>query len=90
MTGAGLVVDGGAEVPIDWAYLDADAAVRGLLSSGGGARGIQDSGREAAEAVVREALMPFTQPDGRVVMHNVFRYVVSHRASAVQLPLSQP
>jgi hypothetical protein len=25
--------------------------------------------------------VPFTQPDGRVVMHNVFRYVVSHRPS---------
>jgi SAM-dependent methyltransferase len=81
MTEAGLVVDGTAEVPVDWAYADADAAVRGLLSSGGGARAIQDSGREAAEIVVRDALVPFTRADGRVVMHNVFRYVVCHRPS---------
>ena len=81
MEAAGLVVESSAEVPVDWAYADADSAVRGLLSSGGGARGIQDSGREAAEATVRAALVPFTRPDGRVVMHNVFRYVVSRRSA---------
>jgi SAM-dependent methyltransferase len=79
MTAAGLVVESDAEVPVDWAYADADSAVRGLLSSGGGARGVQDAGREAAETVVRQALEPFTGPDGRVVMHNVFRYVVARR-----------
>jgi SAM-dependent methyltransferase len=81
MTAAGLLVEGGAEVPVDWAYADADAAVRGLLSSGGGARAIKDAGRAAAEAAVRGAVVPFTQADGRIVMRNVFRYVVARRAS---------
>jgi SAM-dependent methyltransferase len=79
MTAAGLVVEGSTEVPVDWAYADADDAVRGLLSSGGGARAVQDSGRPAAEVAVRSAVIPFTAPDGRVVMHNVFRYVLAHR-----------
>lgn len=79
MTAAGLIEQGAAEVPVDWAYADVDAAVRGLLSSGGGARAIQDSGRAATESVVREALVPFTGGDGRVVMRNVFRYVVARR-----------
>ena len=78
LTAAGLVVGVSAEVPVDWAYRDADAAVRGLLSSGGGARAIQDSGRAAAAEAVRRAVQPFTQPDGRILMHNVFRYVVAH------------
>ena len=81
MAEAGLIVQRSVEVPVDWAYADADAAVRGLLSSGGGARAIQDVGRAATAAAVRLALVPFTQPDGRVVMHNVFRYVVARRAS---------
>lgn len=81
MTAAGLVVEGSTEVPVDWAYADADAAVRGLLSSGGGARASQDVGRAATEAAVRGALVPFTAADGRVVMHNVFRYVVGRRSS---------
>ena len=60
----------------------------GLLSSGGGARAIQDVGRDAVEAAVREALVPFTtiEDDARdgegagvVAMHNVFRYVVARR-----------
>jgi len=79
MVRAGLVSAVSAEVLVDWAYSGVDAAVRGLLSSGGGARGIQDAGREAAEAAVRRALAAFTRPDGAVVMHNVFRYVVARR-----------
>jgi SAM-dependent methyltransferase len=79
MTEAGLVVDRSAEVRVDWDYADAAAAVRGLLSSGGGARAVQDSGRVAADAAVRAAVAPFTRPDGRIVMHNVFRYVVARR-----------
>ena len=79
MNAAGLALDGSTEVLLDWAYPDADTAVRGLLSSGGGARAVQDSGRAAAESAVRLALVPFTGAHGEVVMHNVFRYVVGRR-----------
>ena len=79
MRSAGLVEHISNEVPVDWAYASADDAVRGLLSSGGGARAIQDSGHAAVEAVVRQSLAPFTRPDGRVVMRNLFRYVVCSR-----------
>jgi len=76
---AGLDVEMATEVPVVWRYADADAAVRGLLSSGGGARAIQDVGRDAVEAAVREAVGPFTDEAGVVAMHNVFRYVVARR-----------
>jgi hypothetical protein len=76
---SGLNVEAAVEVPVDWAYARADDAVRGLLSSGGGARAVQDAGRDAVETAVRAALVPFTRADGSVVMHNVFRYVVAHR-----------
>jgi SAM-dependent methyltransferase len=79
MTECGLSVVASAEVPIVWRYDNADAAVRGLLSSGGGARAIQDAGREAVDAAVRGAVSPFTDADGVVAMHNVFRYVVGER-----------
>ena len=76
---AGLDVEHAAEVSLDWDYASVDAAVRGLLSSGGGARATQDAGRPAAEAAIRGAVAPFTRADGRVVMHNVFRYVLARR-----------
>ena len=79
MAVTGLDVLASAEVPVVWRYDDVDAAVRGLLSSGGGARAIQDSGREAVEAAVRGAVAPFTDSNGNVAMHNVFRYVVGRR-----------
>jgi SAM-dependent methyltransferase len=79
LASAGLVVETTEDVPVEWAYTSADDAVRGLLSSGGGARAIQDSGRAAVEQAVRGALVAFTHADGRVVMRNVFRYVVASR-----------
>ena len=48
LTASGLDVELATEVPVVWRYADADAAVRGLLSSGGGARAIQDVGRDGA------------------------------------------
>lgn len=77
LVSSGLLVEAAEEVPVDWAYASADDAVRGLLSSGGGARAIEDSGRAAVEEAVRSALEPFTRPDGTVVMHNLFRYVLA-------------
>ena len=64
LTACGLEVVTAAEVPVVWRYADADAAVRGLLSSGGGARAIQDAGRDAVEAAVRDAIRPFTAASG--------------------------
>jgi SAM-dependent methyltransferase len=79
LTSTGLTIEAAEEVPVDWAYASADEAVRGLLSSGGGARAVADVGRPAVEQAVRSALEPFTQPDGTVVMHNLFRYVLARR-----------
>ena len=83
MTAAGLTVEVSAEVRVDWAYRDTAAAVRGLLSSGGGARAVHDAGRDATEAAVRGALRPFTSARGQVVMHNVFRYVLGRRPGSL-------
>jgi len=80
LTVCGLSVETSAEVPVVWRYADADSAVQGLLSSGGGARAIQDAGRDAVEAAVRRAVVPFTDKSGVVAMNNVFRFVVARRA----------
>jgi SAM-dependent methyltransferase len=82
MTTAGLDVTGAREVPVDWAFPSADVAVRGLLSSGGGARALQDNDRDTVETAVRAAVAPFIGGDGRVVMHNVFRVVLGRARGA--------
>jgi SAM-dependent methyltransferase len=79
LTDAGLEVTQSGEVPVIWAHDSADRAVRAVLASGGGAMAIAAAGEAAAAQALREALPPFTLPDGRVEMHNVFRFSVGRR-----------
>ena len=79
LASAGLEPAGAGEVPLVWAHEDADRAVRAVLASGGGAMAIEAAGEPAARAALAEAVRPFTRPDGRVVMHNVFRYAIARR-----------
>lgn len=72
---AGLTVESSDEVPVDWAYDEVAHAVRGLRGSGGGTRAVEDVGAEAVGRAIKAALVPFTDADGRVVMHNLFRWV---------------
>lgn len=72
---AGLHVVAAGETPCTWAYPDADAAVRGILSSAGGARAAAVAGRDQVAAAIRDAVLPFTSDAGEVRMRNVFRWV---------------
>ncbi len=79
LTSAGLTPTDSGEVALVWAHDDADRAVRAVLASGGGAMAIEAAGEPAARAALLGAVRPFTNADGRVEMHNVFRYAVALR-----------
>lgn len=81
LNSAGLEPVGGGEVPLVWRHPDADQAVRAVLASGGGAIAIEAAGLEPARAALAEAVIPFTQPDGSVAMHNVFRFAIGRRSA---------
>jgi SAM-dependent methyltransferase len=75
LAAAGLTIESTGEVPVDWVYDEVAYAVRGLRGSGGGTRAVEDVGADAVGAAIEAALVPFTGPDGRIVMHNLFRWV---------------
>ncbi|HEY1715700.1 MAG TPA: class I SAM-dependent methyltransferase [Solirubrobacteraceae bacterium] len=79
LTDARLTVTLDREQPGDWRYADLDHALRGLLSSAGGARAIGLAGEDRVREVLTEALAPFRTPDGAYVMHNRFRLTVAER-----------
>ena len=80
LAGAGLRAGASGEVECVWRYGSLADACRGLLSSAGGTRAAQDAGREAVEAAIAKAVLPFTDPvTGMISMRNVFRW-----ASAVR------
>ena len=77
---AGLRIGAGGEVVCVWRYDSLAGACRGLLSSAGGTRAAQDAGREAVEAAIAAAVVPFTDPaTGVISMRNVFRWVSAVR-----------
>jgi hypothetical protein len=77
---AGLRIGAGGEVVCVWRYDSLAGACRGLLSPAGGTRAAQDAGREAAEAAIAAAVVPFTDPaTGVISMRNVFRWVSAVR-----------
>src|SRR4051812_32197074 len=57
---------------------DADLReVRAIACSAGGARAIEEAGRDAVDATLREALAPFERADGVVNLDNTFRWVAA-------------
>jgi SAM-dependent methyltransferase len=79
LASAGLESFASGEVPLTWGHPDAERAVRAVLASGGGALAIEAAGLEAAREALSAAVVPFTLPDGRVQMRNVFRYAIGRR-----------
>jgi SAM-dependent methyltransferase len=79
LSDAGLDVTESGEVPVVWAHESADLAVRAVLASGGGAMAIAAAGEAAAAQALLDAVKPFTLADGRVAMHNVFRFAIGRR-----------
>jgi len=82
LASAGLEPTQSGEVPLSWVHRDATHAIRAVLSSGGGAMAIEAAGEPAAHAALARAVVPFTRPDGRVEMRNVFRFVIARKAPA--------
>lgn len=76
---AQLTVISDREQPGEWRYADLDRALRGLLSSGGGARAVMLAGEDRVRAAVTVALEPFRTSEGAFVMHNHFRLLVAER-----------
>jgi len=79
MIAAGLELSGAGEVELSWQYANVADAVRGLLSSAGATRAVEDAGEPAVRATIEAALSPFTTPAGSVSMRNVFRWVSAQR-----------
>ncbi len=78
----GLVLTGSGEVQCTWAYPDAEAAVRALLASAGGAGAVAAAGRDAAASAVRTAVRPFTAADSTIAMTNTYRWVSAEKSAA--------
>jgi SAM-dependent methyltransferase len=79
LAAAGLAVTLDREQPGDWRYADLERALRGLLSSAGGARAVGLAGEERVRAVLTEGLQRFRADDGTFVMHNWFHLIVAER-----------
>jgi SAM-dependent methyltransferase len=91
LAAAGLRVTGIGEVECEWRYDTLAGALRGLLSSAGGARAAQDSSREAVSAAIESAVIPFTDPaSGMISMRNVFRWVCASKPRASKPLASTP
>jgi SAM-dependent methyltransferase len=80
MTAAGLELAGAGEVELSWQYASVADAVRGLLSSAGATRAVEDVGEQTVRETIEQALTPFTDAAGVVSMRNVFRWVSAQRA----------
>ena len=79
MVAAGLELAGAGEVGLSWQYANAADAVRGLLSSAGATRAVEDVGEQTVRTTIEGALAPFAASDGSVSMRNVFRWVSAQR-----------
>jgi SAM-dependent methyltransferase len=81
LTGAGLNLSSDQELPGDWHYSDLDAALAGLLCSGGGTRAMAIAGEDRVKDALSPALTRFRQADRSILMHNHFRLLVAERSS---------
>lgn len=76
---AGLRPLAAVEVPVDWHYADADATLRALFASAGGARAIRAAGQLRVAEALLAAMERFKGKDGSVTMHNLFRYLLAEK-----------
>jgi SAM-dependent methyltransferase len=77
---AGLRVVDDGEVMCCWRYVSMDDAIRGLLSSAGGARASQAAGEHAVRDVLQRTLAQFQDPQtSAVILENTFRWVAARR-----------
>jgi SAM-dependent methyltransferase len=74
---AGLAPGETGNVPTPYVYPDVDTAVRAQTASGPAARAAQHAGQEALRTALTTVMSRYRQPDGRVRLDNVFRYLVA-------------
>ena len=78
-----LLVDAGmrperwGEAVCPWHYPSLESAWLALASAGPLVRVLDVAGNQAVYDAFREVFEPFVQPDGTVLQHNVFRWIVS-------------
>lgn len=76
-TQAGLTPVLVEDVECPWTYQNANAAVRGLIASGAGARAAMAVGENAARRAILDAIRPFKDCAGGFVLRNRYRYVMA-------------
>ncbi len=69
------------EAPAPFVYRDLETAWRAMISAGPLVRVIEVAGEPAVRKVFEDVFRPSLQPDGRVIQHNVFRWVISKKSS---------
>jgi SAM-dependent methyltransferase len=77
LAAAGLRVLSAGELELTWCYRDGETLTRALLASAGGARASRAAGEPRVREAIAAAAGPFTDADGAVSLHNVFRHVVA-------------
>ena len=60
-----------------WDYPDKETALKGLMAAGPVTAAVAFSGAEKTTQAVADSMVPFLQPDGRVLYHNKFRVVLA-------------
>ena len=78
LTAAALTPYQDDEIECPIVFEDADAAERAFMGAWPTQLAIRNSGEEAVAEAVREALEPFTDADGRVVLPAWYRAVLAH------------
>lgn len=73
---AGLTVQDDDEVDCPVGFEDTDTAARAFIGAGPMQLAIRRSGEQAVAQAVRDALTPFTEPDGRVTLPAWYRAVI--------------
>jgi SAM-dependent methyltransferase len=76
-SGAGLKPLEILEVDCPWIYPNLESGLKGLKSSGGAARAIENSGESAVDEAHAKALAPFRQSDGTYRIGAVFRCLIA-------------
>jgi SAM-dependent methyltransferase len=81
-TGLTLQDDDEIDCPVE--FIDPDIAAQAFIGTGPTQLAARHSGEQAVDRVVREALTPFTQPDGRVVLPASYRVVLARTVDAAR------
>jgi SAM-dependent methyltransferase len=74
---AGLRPARSESVTVVFPFANDDTAVRGLIAAGPAIRALRNSGEEATQRAIVEAIRPHREPDGAYALTNEFRFVVA-------------